>query len=566
MVLIPAGTFRMGSEGQAADERPVHEVKLTAFFMDRFEVVQTEFKKYQISDPSHFKGDRQPLEQINWTDAALYCNERSMAEGLQPCYHEETWDCNFEATGYRLPTEAEWEYACRAGTETKYSFGNNAGQLAAYAWFADNSGKATHPVGEKKPNGWGLYDMHGNVAEWCNDRYDPNYYAQSPAENPRGPAEGQERVLRGGAWNSNADACRSAYRAGDPAIDDTCLANDALGFRCVRKATAESSVAEGGAIMPFDPKPKTAFVYDDVYLEHKTTAGHPESPKRLTAIVEHLKATHLDGELAAIKPQPAAQKWIETIHTASYVERARRACAEGDGYLDTDDVPISTRSYEAAVLAAGGVLTAVDAVMKGQVENAFCAVRPPGHHAMADRAMGFCIFNNVAIGAKYVQQQYHLAKVLIVDWDVHHGNGTQAAFYEDPSVMYFSVHQYPFYPGTGTESETGKGPAVGTKINVPLPAGSGDEDVLQAFERKLKPAADAFGPDFVFVSAGFDAHEDDTLGGLRVTTGCFGKLTRIVKDIAEQSCHGRLVSVLEGGYGLNGLASSVETHLRVLMD
>jgi len=566
MVLIPAGTFRMGSEGQAPDEQPVHEVKLTAFFMDRFEVVQEEFKKHQISDPSHFKGDRQPLEQINWTDAALYCNERSLAEGLGPCYDEETWDCNFEATGYRLPTEAEWEYACRAGTDTKYSFGNSVNQLAAYAWYADDSGKTTHPVGEKKPNPWGLYDMHGNVAEWCNDRYDPNYYAKSPVENPRGPAEGQERVLRGGAWNSIADACRSAYRASDPAIDDTCLANDSLGFRCVRKATAESSVVEGGAIMPFDPKPKTAFVYDDVYLEHKTTAGHPESPRRLTAIVEHLKASHLDGELTSLKPQPAAEKWIQTIHTAGYIERARRACAEGDGYLDTDDVPISTRSYEAAVLAAGGVLTAVDAVMKGQVENAFCAVRPPGHHAMADRAMGFCIFNNVAIGAKYVQQQYHLAKVLIVDWDVHHGNGTQAAFYEDPGVMYFSVHQYPFYPGTGTESETGKGPAVGTKINVPLPAGSGDNEFVEAFERKLKPAADAFGPDFVFVSAGFDAHENDTLGGLRVTTGCFGKLTRIVKDIAERSCHGRLVSVLEGGYGLNGLASSVETHLRVLMD
>jgi acetoin utilization deacetylase AcuC-like enzyme/formylglycine-generating enzyme required for sulfatase activity len=566
MVLIPAGTFQMGSDDGGADEKPVHAVKLNSFWMDRYEVVQTEFKKHQISDPSHFKGDRRPLEQINWTDAALYCNERSMAEGLEPCYNEETWECNFDATGYRLPTEAEWEYACRAGSDAKYGFGNSVGQLASYAWFVDNAAKTTHPVGQKKPNAWGLHDMHGNVAEWCNDRYAKDYYAKSPSENPRGPAEGQERVLRGGAWNSVADACRSTYRASDPAIDDTCLANDALGFRCVRKATADSPATEGGAIMPFDPRPKTAFVYHDVYLEHKTTPGHPESPKRLAAIVEHLKANHLDSQLAALTPQPAAQQWIETVHAASYVERARRACAEGDDYLDSDDVPISTRSYEAAVMAAGGVLAAVDVVMQGRVENAFCAVRPPGHHALADRAMGFCIFNNVAIGVRYVQRQYNLAKVLIVDWDVHHGNGTQAAFYEDPSVLYFSVHQYPFYPGSGTESETGKGPGVGTTINVPLPAGSDDADFLEAFERKLKPAADAFRPDFVFVSAGFDAHENDTLGGLRVTTGCFGKVTRIVKDIAERSCHGRLVSVLEGGYGLDGLASSVETHLRVLMD
>ncbi|HSW01723.1 MAG TPA: SUMF1/EgtB/PvdO family nonheme iron enzyme [Sedimentisphaerales bacterium] len=566
MVLIPAGTFTMGDDEGGPDERPAHKVKLDAFFIDRYEVVQAEFKKHKISDPSHFKGDDRPLEQINWTDATLYCNERSLAEGFEPCYDEETWECNFDASGYRLPTEAEWEYACRAGTDTKYSFGDRTAKLGVYAWWSDTSGGTTHPVGRKQPNPWGLYDMHGNVAEWCNDRYDPNYYAQSPSENPRGPAQGQERVIRGGAWNSNATSCKSAYRAGDPAIDDTCLANDAIGFRCVRRAPTESPAGKGGAIMPSDPRPKTAFVYHNLYLEHKTTPGHPESPGRLTAIVEHLKAVRLDGKLAALTPEPAPRKWIQTVHTAGYIERARKACAEGDDYLDTGDVPISTRSYEAAVMAAGGVLTAVDAVMKGQVRNAFCAVRPPGHHALADRAMGFCIFNNVAIGARYVQQQYGLARVLIVDWDVHHGNGTQATFYDDPSVLYFSVHQYPFYPGTGTESETGKGPGVGTTINVPLPAGSDDDDFLEAFEKKLTPAADSFGPDFVFVSAGFDAHENDTLGGMRVTTACFGKLTRIVKGIAERSCQGRLVSVLEGGYGLGGLASSVETHLRVLMD
>jgi len=607
MALIPGGSFEMGSARGSADEKPVHKVQVSPFWMDRFEVVQEEFRKHQISDPSHFKGARQPLEQINWTDATLYCNERSLAEGLEPCYDEDTWTCNFDANGYRLPTEAEWEFACRAGSDSEYSFGNSAGPLSAHAWHTGNSGGTTHPVGQKKPNAWGLYDMHGNVAEWCNDRYGAEYYAESPVENPRGPAEGQERVIRGGGWNSSAESCRSAYRAGDPAIDDTCLANDAIGFRCVRNGPTPTSMGvppmnstavpavsgtgippveavgvhgrdahatrgqdaratNGGAVMPFDPKPKTGFVYHDIYLEHKTTPGHPEKPQRLTAIVERLKDSGLDTELVPLTPRPADAKWLETIHAPRYIERARRACAEGDEFLDVGDVPISTRSYEAAVMAAGGVLTAVDAVMGGRVANAFCAVRPPGHHALEDQAMGFCIFNNVAIGARYVQQQYNLAKVLIVDWDVHHGNGTQAAFYDDPSVLYFSVHQYPFYPGSGTEAETGRGEGVNTTINVPLPVRSDDGDYLAAFEKKLRPAATAFVPDFVFISAGFDAHENDTLGGMRVTTECFGKLTRIVKDIAEQSCKGRLVSVLEGGYGLDGLATSVQTHIRVLMD
>jgi acetoin utilization deacetylase AcuC-like enzyme/formylglycine-generating enzyme required for sulfatase activity len=590
MVLIPAGTFEMGSRRGSADEQPVRTVHISSFWMDRYEVVQEEFKKHQISDPSHFKGANRPLERINWTDAAMYCNDRSLAEGLEPCYDEETWECNFEANGYRLPTEAEWEYACRAGASTEYSFGNDARRLGEYAWHAGNSGGTTQPVGQKKPNVWGLHDMHGNVAEWCNDRYAPDYYQHGPAQDPRGPAEGHERVIRGGAWNSSPGSLRAAYRAGDPAIDDTCLASDAIGFRCVRKGPPEdprernangsgttpiihqqSSIidpkaAVGGGIMPFDPKPRTGFVYHDVYLEHETTPGHPEKPQRLTAILERLKAGGLHGELVHLTPRPADEKWLRTIHAARYIERARRSCAEGEFYLDTGDVPISTRSYEAAVLAVGGVLAAADAVMQGEVANAFCAVRPPGHHAMEDRAMGFCIFNNVAIGARYVQQQHNLSKVLIVDWDVHHGNGTQAAFYDDPSVMYFSVHQYPFYPGSGTEFETGRGKGEGTVINVPLPARSGDADFLEAFEQKLRPAALAFAPDFVFISAGFDAHENDTLGGMQVTTEGFAKLSRIVKDIAEQCCRGRLVSVLEGGYGLDGLAASVEAHIRVLMD
>ena len=238
MIAIAGGWFEMGSSKSSADESPVHKVWISPFWMDRYEVVQEQFKKFQFPDPSHFKNPMNPLDQINWTDAVMYCNERSLAEDLKPCYNEETWDCNFAATGYRLPTEAEWEYACRAGTSSQYSFGDATQKLNAHAWFADNSSKTTQPVGRKQPNPWGLYDMHGNVSEWCNDFYAEDYYKQSPERDPKGPPNGRERVLRGGAWNSSADSCRSTYRASDPSINDTCLASDAIGFRCVRSAPA----------------------------------------------------------------------------------------------------------------------------------------------------------------------------------------------------------------------------------------------------------------------------------------------------------------------------------------
>ncbi|HEC03522.1 MAG TPA: formylglycine-generating enzyme family protein [Phycisphaerales bacterium] len=236
MVAIPGGWFEMGSNKGGEDESPVHRVWISPFLMDRYEVVQEQFKKFQMPDPSHFKNPEKPLDQINWTDATMYCNERSLAEGLGPCYDEETWDCKCAASGYRLPTEAEWEYACRAGTNSNDSFGSTVQKLKDNAWFVDNSSKTTQPVGQKQPNPWGLYDMHGNVSEWCNDYYAEDYYKQSPDRNPRGPATGKERILRGGAWNSSADSCRSAYRASDPSINDTCLASDAIGFRCVRNA------------------------------------------------------------------------------------------------------------------------------------------------------------------------------------------------------------------------------------------------------------------------------------------------------------------------------------------
>ena len=566
MVVIPGGSYEMGSADGEPDEAPVHRVRISSFWMDRHEVTQDEFRRYELPDPSHFKDPNHPLEQINWTDAALYCNERSLAEGLEPCYDEETWECNFDANGYRLPSEAEWEYACRAGTNTAYSFGNPARALDSHGWFADNSSGTTHTVGQKRPNRWGLYDMHGNVSEWCNDRYAEDYYKHSPTEDPRGPAQGPERVLRGGAWNSRAENCRSTYRNSDPSIDDTCLASDAIGFRCVRNAPADLPETEEVAMTESLPsQPQTGFVYDAIYLEHQTTEGHPESPRRLTAIVERLKASGLYARLAHVAPAPASAQWLHTIHAPAYVERVRRSCEQGQPYLDSFDVPISRKSYEAALMAAGGVLAAVDAVMRGEIRNAFCAVRPPGHHALADEAMGFCIFNNVAIGTRYAQQKHDLSKVLIVDWDVHHGNASQAAFFDDPNVLYFSVHQWPFYPGSGSERETGRGAGRNSVINVPLPAGSGDRDYVEAFESKLRPAALAFAPDFTFISAGFDAHEHDTLGSMRVTADGFAALTRIVKEIAARCCHGRIVSVLEGGYDLEGLAASVETHIRVLM-
>ena len=567
MVVIPAGSFVMGNGKGEPDEKPTHTVELSSFWMDRYEVTQDQFRKYELPDPSLFKNPKHPLDQINWTDAALYCNERSLAEGLEPCYDEETWECNFAADGYRLPTEAEWEYACRAGTTGAYSFTGGAGRLKDYAWFADNSAKTTQLVGQKKPNPWGLYDMHGNVAEWCNDWYAEDYYATGPARDPRGPATGTERVLRGGAWNSTAESCRSAYRASDPSVNDTCLASDAIGFRCVRSAPQGGSEnREAAAMKPDVPQPKTGWAYHDVFLAHKTTEGHPESSRRLTAIVERLKASGLLEELVALPVAPAETKWLHTIHTPAYVERVRRSCEEGRRYLDSPDVPISPQSYDAAVTAVGAVLAAVDAVVQADVRNAFCAVRPPGHHALSDEAMGFCVFNNVAIATRYAQQKHDLSRILIVDWDVHHGNATQAAFFDDPNVLYFSVHQWPFYPGSGAEGEAGRGKGRGLTINVPLPAGSNDGDYLEAFEGKLRPAALAFEPEFVLISAGFDAHENDTLGSMKVTTEGFGRLTRIVKQIAEQCCAGRIVSVLEGGYGLDGLAASVEAHIRVLME
>ena len=312
--------------------------------------------------------------------------------------------------------------------------------------------------------------------------------------------------------------------------------------------------------------PRTAFVCSPVYRQHDVGPRHPEQPARLDAIENRLRRQGLLARLLPLTPAPAPLEWVTAIHRAAYVDRVRRLCAAGTPTIDTPDVPVSRESFDVALLAAGGVLAAVDAVATGQARNAFCAVRPPGHHALRDQAMGFCLFNNVAIAARYAQGKHKLGKVLIVDWDVHHGNGTQAAFYDDPTVFYFSAHREPFYPGSGKASERGAAAGLGTTLNVPLPAGSGPAAYLQAFRTELVPAAQAFKPDLILVSAGFDAHQDDPLGGMCLTAEAYGDLTRIVKELAAQHCAGRLVSVLEGGYDLDGLAGAAEAHVRALLE
>jgi len=237
MVLIPAGEFVMGDESGEDDERPAHRVHVDAFYMDKYEVTQEAYEGLMGKNPAKHKGPKNPVEQVSWAAAARYCNMRSLREGLTPCYDPQTFECNFDADGYRLPTEAEWEYACRAGTTSAYSFGDSAAALKNYAWYDANSGNTTHPVGRKKPNPWGLYDMHGNVFEWCNDYYAPDYYTRSPEANPRGPDSGDERVLRGGSWANSDASCRCSARYSEsPGLADVCFGYDAYGFRCVRRA------------------------------------------------------------------------------------------------------------------------------------------------------------------------------------------------------------------------------------------------------------------------------------------------------------------------------------------
>ncbi len=311
---------------------------------------------------------------------------------------------------------------------------------------------------------------------------------------------------------------------------------------------------------------KTGFVYHPDYLKHDMGAGHPESPERLRAIVARLEQGGVMPRLVRIDPIAAADEWVTQVHKPSYVAALKQhAPATGRVMLDAD-TSMSPGSLPAAYLAAGGALAAADAIMAGRVDNAFCAVRPPGHHAEQDRAMGFCLFNNVAIAARYFQRKHGLARVLIVDWDVHHGNGTQHSFYDDPSVLFFSTHQYPHYPGTGRASESGSGKGIGATINVPMEAGEGDEEYLAVFQKVLVPSADAFKPDVVIISAGFDAHRDDPLASMGLTEIGYAELTRIVAGIARRHGKGRILSSLEGGYNLQALSASVERHVTALLE
>lgn len=310
---------------------------------------------------------------------------------------------------------------------------------------------------------------------------------------------------------------------------------------------------------------KTGLVYHPAFLEHDMGPGHPESPNRLRAIMQRLEESGTLAQLICIEPRKAEDEWITQIHSPSYVASLNRhAPTEGRVSLDPD-TSMSPGSLTAAYFAAGGALAAIDAIMAHQVDHVFCAVRPPGHHAEAGRAMGFCLFNNVAIAARYVQRKYGLTKVLIVDWDVHHGNGTQHSFEEDPSVLFFSTHQYPHYPGTGRGTERGKGAGEGFTINVPMEAGEGDAEYHAIFLKSLVPAADAFKPEFVMISAGFDAHKDDPLASMGLTEAGYADLTDIVAGIAKRYANGRILSSLEGGYNLTALAYSVDAHIKALV-
>ena len=310
---------------------------------------------------------------------------------------------------------------------------------------------------------------------------------------------------------------------------------------------------------------KTGIVKDIRYLRHSTGFAHPESPERLGAIYEMLENPSMSGKFTEIQPRLATHKEIESIHNPDYVEFIASTAGKQCVYLDPDTAT-SPDTYETAKLAVGGVCNAIDSVIEGKVDNAFALVRPPGHHAEKDTAAGFCVFNNIAIGAMHAISKYKFKRILIVDWDLHHGNGTQHSFYGDQRVLYFSTHQYPYYPGTGSLSESGRGEGEHYTINVPLSIGAGDAVFVKIFRRILQPVALKFKPELVLLSAGFDTYYQDPLGGMRVTPEGFAAMTRVLLNIADACCKGRFVVVLEGGYHLGGLAKSIKAVLRDMLD
>jgi acetoin utilization deacetylase AcuC-like enzyme len=301
---------------------------------------------------------------------------------------------------------------------------------------------------------------------------------------------------------------------------------------------------------------QTGIVKDRRFMEHNMGAFHVETPQRLEVIYrmieENIKFSFLD-----IEPRPASEEELGLIHTSPYIQSIKSTSGKDPVHLDPD-TSTSARSWEAACLAAGGILKAVDLIMEGQVQNGFALVRPPGHHAEASRAMGFCLFNNIAIGAAHLAKKHGLKRVLVADWDLHHGNGTQHSFYDSTEVLYFSTHQFPHYPGTGHWKETGNGKGEGFTVNVPLRAGKTDEDYLHIFRNLLRPIASEYKPEFILVSAGFDIYEGDPLGGMQVTSPGFASLAAELMDMAAELSQKRILLALEGGYSLQGLQDGVE--------
>ncbi len=307
----------------------------------------------------------------------------------------------------------------------------------------------------------------------------------------------------------------------------------------------------------------TILMYDDVFLRHDTGPGHPENAKRLENTVKHLKACGLWERLRVERPRPASVEEIGLAHPRDYAMAIKRAAEGGGGWLD-GDTAVSPASYEAAIRAVGAPLAAIDMIMRGEDRTAFCLVRPPGHHATPARGMGFCLFNNAAIAARYVQQQYQVRRALIVDWDVHHGNGTQDAFYRDATVLFFSLHRYPFYPGSGRKEEDGQGEGKGFTVNLPLAFDTAPETYIKLFTDVMEHKVGQFAPEFIIISAGFDAYKNDPIGGLNLDIADFRTLTEIVVKSAGKHCGGRVVSCLEGGYHLTDLPFCIEAHIRAL--
>jgi acetoin utilization deacetylase AcuC-like enzyme len=308
----------------------------------------------------------------------------------------------------------------------------------------------------------------------------------------------------------------------------------------------------------------TAFFFHEMFLQHETGPFHPENPERLYAILRGFKKSGLSEQIKHVIPSAATEAEVLLCHTREHLDFMRACSRRGSVQIDPD-THISAKSFDAAMIAVGAAVQAVNGILSGEYTNAFAAVRPPGHHATPNRAMGFCMFNSIAIAARHAVQNCGLKRVLIMDWDVHHGNGTQDIFYEDPSVIYISLHMKHHYPGTGWEDETGEGDGRGTKINIPLPGSAGPEVYEKNFRQVLMKAAE-FEPEFILISCGFDAHENDPLGNLGLTNGTYARLTELLIDFAAKFNHQRIFSILEGGYDYDALAAASSAHVERLLN